>query len=149
MDISDFEADAEFVGVRDSGGLLHGEETYQIMGACFAVYNELGCGFLEAVYHEALSIELAQRAVPFVARQPLSIVYKGTKLKQGYAADFILWNKIILEIKAVTALCDEHVAQTMNYLKATNLELGLLVNFGHYPKLEYRRIVCTQGRYAR
>ena len=117
------------------------------MGACFEVHNELGAGFLEAVYHEALTIEFSKRGIPFVSRQPLALSYKGEPLKQGYAADFILFEKIILEIKAHSALCDEHRAQTLNYLKATGFDLGLLVNFGSHPKLQYERLACTHGRY--
>ena len=128
--------------------MLHEDETYNILGACFAVYKDKGCGFLEAVYQECLEIELAEREVPFMAQSTLTLEYHGRPLKQTYQPDFICYGRIIVEIKAVSSLAAEHRAQLMNYLRATNMPLGLLVNFGHYPKIEYERIVCTQGRYA-
>src|SRR5581483_103576 len=121
--------------------LMYKDESYRIMGACFEVYKELGCGFLEAVYQEALEIELASRGIPFRPQAELTLSYKGTPLKQVYVPDFVCWGKIILEIKAVQGLDDIFRAQVHNYLKATGYKLGLLVNFGHYPKVEYERIV--------
>ncbi len=117
------------------------EESYRIMGACFEVYKELGCGFLEAVYQEALEIELELRGIPFTPQRDLVLTYKGRQLKQTYTPDFICFEKIIVEIKALSAIAGEHRAQLHNYLKATGLKLGLLVNFGHYPKLQSERIV--------
>jgi GxxExxY protein len=117
------------------------EETYKILGACFEVYKDKGCGFLEAVYQECLEIELALQNIPFQPQSELTLTYKGRKLKQTYIPDFICFGKIILEIKAVSALADEHRAQLHNYLKATGHRVGLLVNFGHYPKVEYERII--------
>jgi GxxExxY protein len=111
------------------------------MGACFEVYNEIGCGFLEAVYHECLMLELGMRGIPFRSKADLELRYKDHILEQRYEPDFICFDRIILEIKAVSQLTDEHRAQVHNYLKATGFRLGLLVNFGHYPKLEYERIV--------
>ena len=121
--------------------LLFKDECFQIMGACFEVYKELGCGFLEAVYQESLEIELATQAIPFRPQLELVLNYKGQRLKQLYEPDFVCWDKIILEIKAVTELSDVHRAQLQNYLKATGFRLGLLVNFGHFPKVEWERIV--------
>ena len=121
--------------------LIYKDEAYAIVGACFEVYNELGCGFLEAVYQEALEIELALRGIPFRPQAELGLVYKGRALKQIYQPDFICYEKIILEIKAASDLDDGHRAQVHNYLKATGHRLGLLVNFGHYPRLQYQRIV--------
>ena len=121
--------------------LIYKEESFQIVGACFDVYNELGCGFLEPVYQECLEIELAMQAISFRAQDELKLSYKGRLLKQVYEPDFICWEKIIVEIKAVTELADIHRAQVHNYLKATGHRLGLLVNFGNYPKLEWERIV--------
>ena len=115
--------------------------TYEILGACFEVYREKGCGFLEAVYQECLSLELELRGVPAQSAVPLVLTYKGRSLKKGYEADFICYDKVLLEIKAVSALADEHRAQIQNYLHATGLKLGLLVNFGHYPKVEHERFV--------
>jgi GxxExxY protein len=117
------------------------DESYRIMGACFEVYKELGCGFLEAVYQEALEIELGLQGIPFRPQVPLSLRYKNRPLKQEYFPDFICFDKIILEIKAMSGLDDAHRAQVHNYLKATGYKLGLLVNFGHYPKVQYERIV--------
>jgi len=121
--------------------IVYKNESYLIMGACFEVYKEKGCGFLEAVYQECLEIELGLQRIPFESQKILNIEYKGIPLKNRYIPDFICFEKIIVEIKAVTALSPEHKAQVHNYLKATGQKLGLLVNFGHYPKLEYVRIV--------
>lgn len=121
--------------------IIHKLESYEIMGACFEVYKEKGSGFLEAVYQECLEMELGDRSVPFIAKPPLLLSYKGRPLKSAYQPDLICYEKIIVELKAVTGLSDEHRAQVHNYLRATKMKLGLLVNFGHYPKLEYERIV--------
>ncbi|MFA6543552.1 MAG: GxxExxY protein [Limisphaerales bacterium] len=129
--------------------LLHEDLSYKILGACFEVYREKGCGFVEPVYQECLEIELGLRGVPFIPQQPCTLEYKGTPLKSKYIPDFICFDKVVVELKAVAALADEHRAQVQNYLKVTGLPLGLLVNFGHYPKVEFERIVATQGRYAR
>ncbi len=117
------------------------DESYQIMGACFEVYKEMGCGFLEAVYQECLQIELAIREIPFRSQQPLDLRYKGQPLEQKYVPDVTCFEKVILEIKALKQVAEEHRAQVHNYLKSTGYKLGLLVNFGHYPKVEYERIV--------
>ena len=121
--------------------LVYEEESYQIMGACFEVYKEKGCGFPESVYQECLEIEIGVRGISFKAQPSLALTYKGVALKHAYVPDFICFDKIILEIKAVSALTDEHRAQVFNYLKATGFKLGLLVNFGHFPQVEYERIV--------
>lgn len=117
------------------------EESYRIIGACFEVYKEMGCGFLEPVYQECLELEFASQDIPYQPQAELRLCYKGRPLKQKYVPDFICLGKIVVEIKAVKELCDEHRAQVHNYLKATGLKLGLLVNFGHYPKVQYERIV--------
>jgi GxxExxY protein len=117
------------------------EESYQIMGACFEVYKEMGCGFLEPVYQECLEREFNYRRIPFRPQEELELRYKGELLQQKYVPDFICFDKIIVELKAVKELCDKHRAQVHNYLKATRYKLGLLVNFGHFPKVEYERIV--------
>ena len=122
-------------------GLFYKDESYAIQGAIFEVYREMGCGFLEAVYQECLEEEFKLQNIPFVAQRDLLIQYKGKLLRQIYKPDFICFDQIIVEIKAVSKLTDEHRAQVHNYLKATGLRLGLLVNFGHHPKLEYERIV--------
>ena len=121
--------------------IVYKEESFQIMGACFEVYKEMGCGFLEPVYQECLHRELLLQGLPFQAKPKLKLSYKGQTLEQTYEPDFILFDKIVLEIKAVTDLNDEFRAQVHNYLRATGLRLGLLVDFGHHPKIEYERIV--------
>ena len=128
--------------------LVFKEESFAIRGACFEVYREKGCGFLEPVYQECLEIELKLRRVPFKAQTALRLEYKGHTLQQKYVPDFICFERIIVELKAVTELTDEHRAQVHNYLKATGLRLGLLVNFGHYPKIQIERIVNERGRYS-
>ena len=119
------------------------DQTYTIIGACFEVYKDKGCGFLEGVYQECLEIEFSLQGIPSVAKQPLSLVYKGRSLRQTYEPDFICYGRVIVEIKAVSQLIDEHRAQVINYLNATGLEVALLVNFGHHPKIEFERLVCT------
>lgn len=123
--------------------LIYKEECYAIIGACFNVYKDKGCGFLEPVYQECMEIELAHQGIPFIAKPKLPLSYRGRQLKQHYEPDFICYGKIILELKAVTLLADEHRAQVINYLKATGYKLGLLVNFGHYPRLEWERLANT------
>jgi len=126
--------------------VLFPDECYDIQGAIFDVYKEMGCGFLEAVYQECLEKEFTRRAIHYLPQVELQLNYKGGQLKQTYKPDFICYNKIIVEIKAVKELASEHKAQLLNYLKATGLELGLLVNFGSYPKTEVVRIANTNFR---
>ncbi len=121
--------------------LLFADETYAIRGACFEVYKEKGCGFLEAVYQECLEIELELRSAPFVSQTKLELEYKGRKLRSTYQPDLICFGKIVVELKAVSTLTDEHRAQLHNYLKASGLRLGLLVNFGHHPKTQIERTI--------
>jgi len=120
--------------------LLYKQECYNIVGACMAVHRELGHGFLEPVYQEALALELTRSSIPFEREKDLSIIYKGVELKSYYKADFICYDQIILELKALDALSNDHVSQLMNYLKATDLKVGLLANFGA-PSLQYKRYV--------
>jgi GxxExxY protein len=127
--------------VTNESNLIYKDESYRIIGACFEVYKEKGCGFLEAVYQECLEMELGFQEIAFVPQASLKLSYKGRELKQRYVPDFIIFEKIILEIKAVSELTDEHRAQVHNYLKATGYRLALLVNFGHYPKVEFERII--------
>lgn len=117
------------------------DESYNIMGACFEVYREMGPGFLEAVYQECIEIEFEIQRLPARSQVELPLSYKQRRLRKGYVPDFICYDVIVLEIKAVNELTDQFRAQVLNYLKATNLRLGLLVNFNHYPKLQYERIV--------
>jgi len=121
--------------------LVHEKETYAILGACFEVYKEKGCGFLEAVFQECLEIEFGIQGILARAQVPMPLSYKGRPLTQRYIADFVCYDKVIVELKAVSKLTDEHRAQIQNYLHATGLKVGLLVNFGHFPKVEYERFV--------
>ena len=120
---------------------IYGNETHALLGACFEVYKDKGSGFLESVFQECLELELTDRRIPFQMHPPLRLEYKGRTLRQTFQPDFICYDKVILEIKAVTKLADEHRAQVHNYLKATGLRIGLLVNFGHHPLVEHERIV--------
>ena len=122
-------------------GLIYKEESYAILGAFFEVYKEKSNGFTEPVYQECLALEFGLQKISFLPQASLAIAYKGHPLKHRFVPDFVCYGKIIVEIKAVSQLIDEHRAQVLNYLKATGFNLGFLVNFGHYPKLEYERIV--------
>jgi len=121
--------------------LLYEKESYEIRGAIFRVYRIMGSGFLEAVYQECLGIECEKALIPYTSQTEISLEYDGTMLEQKYRADFVCYNKIIVEIKAVKVLDEVHTAQVINYLKATGFKLGLLVNFGSFPKVEIKRIV--------
>lgn len=125
---------------KNTRKFLFEEESYLLRGAIFEVYREMGCGFLEAVYQECLEKELHRQHIPFVSQPELELFYKQERLQQSYRPDFICYGKIIVEIKAVKEICDEHRAQVHNYLKAGRLQLGLLVNFGHYPMATIERI---------
>ena len=114
--------------------LIYPEECYAIRGAIFEVYHELGNGFREEVYQQCLERELDARGIPFDAKRELKIFYKGEAIEKTYIPDFVCYDKIVVEIKAVDALSAEHRSQVMNYLKLTRFRLGLLVNFGSYPK---------------
>ncbi len=121
--------------------ILFKDESYAIQGAIFEVYREMGCGFLEPIYQECLERELRLRNIPFTAQTELKLNYKGQPLQQTYKPDFICYGQIIVEIKAVREIAPEHKAQVINYLKATGMKLGILVNFGAYPKATALRLV--------
>lgn len=121
--------------------ILYREECYAIQGAVYEVYRELGNGFLEAVYQECLEREFTRLSIPFKSQIELTISYKGELLRQTYKPDFICYDKIILELKTVKEIGPEHRAQLFNYLKTTGMRLGLLINFGHYPKATVDRII--------
>ena len=123
--------------------ILYKTESYDIIGSCFNVYNNIGHGLLEPIYQEALELEFDEQLVPFESQKELDIYYCGTLLKKKYIPDFICYGKIIVEIKSVKVLMPEHEAQLFNYLRITGLKLGILVNFGTYPKIEYKRVVCN------
>lgn len=123
---------------------LYPEESFAIRGACFEVYKEMGPGFLEAVYQECLEREFEHQGIPFSSQQQLALSYKGVSLKQTYVPDFICYDRIIVEIKGVREMASEHKAQLLNYLKATDLKLGFLVNFGHYPHVQIERMARSR-----
>lgn len=122
--------------------LLFEEETYKVIGACMTVHKNLGSGFLESVYQEALSKELGKAEVPYVAFKKLSVFYDGSALDKYFIADFVCYEKIIIEIKSVSFLNKSLESQVINYLKATNKEVGLLINFGE-KSLKWKRFINT------
>ena len=121
--------------------LLYKEEVFEIVGAAIEVHREMGNGFLEPVYQESMEIELALRKIPFDAQKRLRLFYKDVELKKEYVPDFVCFGKIIVEIKALDRLSNIEIAQLINYLHATKLKVGLLVNFGSSGKLEWKRFV--------
>jgi GxxExxY protein len=122
--------------------VLHLEaETFDLRGAIFEVSREMGHGFLEAVYHECLVLEFERRGIPFKSSHPLTLSYKGAALKQRYVPDFICYDQIIVEIKAVREVAPEHRSQILNYLKATKFKLGFLANFGCAPMARIERFI--------
>ena len=121
--------------------LLHGAEVFRIQGAIFEVSRTMGPGFLEGIYQECLALELAVRQIPFLATPKLSVCYKGKILRQTYSPDFICFESVIVELKAARDLVAEHRAQLLNYLRATGLRVGLLVNFGNSAKATVQRLV--------
>jgi GxxExxY protein len=124
-----------------SSKLLYEAETFAIRGAAFEVYREMGCGFLEAVYQECMEKELTKRGVPFVSRQELTLFYKCEPLVQTYQSDLVCFGTIIVELKATKDIAPEHQAQLQNYLKASGLRLGLIINFGTYGQAQIQRII--------
>lgn len=123
--------------------ILYKDESYKIVGACMKVHRSLGSGFLEAVYQEALIKEFTNAEIPFKSQVKLNIFYEGQQLKKYYIADFICYDKIIIEIKSVSQIPNVFYSQLKNYLTATKKELGMLVNFGE-PSLVYKRILNTK-----
>lgn len=119
--------------------IVYKNESYEIIGAIYEVYNTLGAGFLESVYQEALEYELSQRGIPFVSQPELRIKYHNIVLSHKFIPDIVCYDKIIVELKSVSEICDAHFAQLINYLKASGMKLGLLVNFGATPKVDIRR----------
>ena len=115
------------------------KELYAIIGAAMEVQNEMGDGFLELVYHDALNIELGLRGIPFETEKPIAINYKGKPLERTYKADLVCYDQIVVELKSVEKLKAEHTAQLLNYLKATGMPMGILINFGERP-LRYKII---------
>jgi GxxExxY protein len=121
--------------------LLFKDEVYAIVGAAMEVHNELAGGYLEAVYQEAMEMELADRKIPFAAQQPLRITYKGRTLQKFYIADVVCYGAVLVEIKTLDRLSGKEESQILNYLKTTGLRVGLLLNFGNSEALEWKRYV--------
>ena len=119
--------------------LIYKNEVYDIVGACFDVYKELSCGLSEPIYQEALEIEFKLRGIPFEREKELVVYYKGQKLRKKYVADFVCYDDIIVELKALDNVTSKEVSQLLNYLHITKYPLGLLVNFGHEDNLEWKR----------
>ncbi len=124
--------------------LIFRDECFRIIGACLAVYKDKGNGFAEPVYQDAMEIELELSGIPFDPQRNYPIQYRGRTPRHTYTPDLLCFEAIIVELKAAKALTDEHRAQVLSYLKVTGLQLGLLVNFGSHPRLEWERIVLTQ-----
>jgi GxxExxY protein len=119
---------------------LYKEECYKIIGCAMEVHKELGCGFLELVYQEALSIVFEEKDIPYVRDKVLEISFRGKTLQKKYVADFVCFDEVIVELKALDAIHPEHLAQVLNYLKATGKKLGLIINFGT-KSLQYKRVI--------
>jgi GxxExxY protein len=120
--------------------LLYREETHQLVGFCMEIHGELGKGHDEVIYKDALVVELSRANIPFTREKPYQVQYKNVILPHTYRADFVIWDKILFEGKAVEKLTDAHVKQVLNYLAASKLRLGLLVNFGS-NSLEWKRVI--------
>jgi GxxExxY protein len=121
--------------------ILLKDEMYAVVGAAMEVYYTMGTGFLEPVYHEALKVELTRRNIPFESQKRLSLYYKDTELPNLFIPDLVCFEQIIVELKVLQGLTNIEVAQLMNYLKITKMHVGLLINFGSSPKLEWKRYV--------
>ena len=128
-----------------TGDIIYRDEAYRIVGCCMQVHSILGAGFLEEVYQEALEREFIAAGIPYEREAKLTVMYRGSPLTKKYFADFVCYGKIIVELKAVSALTDAHCVQVVNYLKATGFQLGLLMNFGNPERLQYVRRVNTAG----
>ncbi len=125
--------------------IIYKDESYQIIGKCFEVHNNLGPGFLEIVYKDALEYEFKKANIPFEREKEYIVNYKNAILPHKFYADFVVFDKIILEVKAVAGISDEFVAQALNYCKVSGNKLALIVNFGEL-KLNFKRIVLEKGR---
>jgi GxxExxY protein len=124
--------------------LIYKEECYKIIGLCMEIHRILGKGFSEIIYKDALELELKNSGIGYEREKPYNVVYKGTVLPHKYKADFVVFDKIITEIKAAKGIIDAHQKQTLNYVSAANIKLGLIINFGE-DSLKYKRIVLTKN----
>lgn len=128
---------------RMSDKIIYRTESYDLIGAALEVHRQIGCGFTEPIYQEAFEEELRLRGIPFQREKTINISYKGKVLSKNFRPDFVCYDKIIVELKAVSEFTDEHFAQVYNYLKASGLELGILLNFGT-TSLMHKRIPCNK-----
>ena len=142
MDIQDIQDIQDSSGLQEQR-LKHEEITKTVIGCAFEVINELGAGFLESVYEKALLVALRQRGLSVIAQHPIKVIFRGQSVGDFYA-DILVEDKVIVELKAVKAVTPEHQAQIINYLNATGIEVGLLINFGN-PRLEYKRFTRQKG----
>lgn len=126
-----------------SDKIIFRDESFHLVGAAIEVHKHIGCGFTEPVYQEAFEEELRLRGIPFEREKVINVTYKGKVLSKSFRPDFVCYDKIIVELKAVSEFTDEHISQVYNYLKASGFELGLLINFGT-TSLKYKRIPCNQ-----
>ncbi len=126
-----------------SDKIIFRDESFHLVGAAIEVHKHIGCGFTEPVYQEAFEEELRWRGIPFEREKVINVTYKGKVLSKSFRPDFVCYDKIIVELKAVSEFTDEHISQVYNYLKASGFELGLLINFGT-TSLKYKRIPCNQ-----
>jgi GxxExxY protein len=124
--------------------LIYKDECYKIVGLCMEIHRLLGKGFSEVIYKDALELELQNAGIVYEREKPYNVVYKGTVLPHKYKADFVIYDKIITEIKAAKGIIDAHQKQTLNYVSAANIKLGLIINFGE-DSLKYKRIVLTKN----
>ena len=125
------------------GELLLKKEVYNVVGAAFEVMKEMGGGFLEHVYQESMELELGLRSIPFESQAKIIVRYKGVPLKQYYVADLVCYGRVLVELKTMDRLTSREVAQVLNYLKATGIEVAVLVNFKDDGIVEWKRIVRT------
>ena len=123
------------------GEFILSDETFAIVGAAMEVYYKVGIGFLEPIYQECLEIELTKRKIPFESQKKLSFYYKDIKLRKEYIPDFFCYGQAIVELKVLDRLTNIEVAQILNYLKITKMRVGILINFGSVPKLEWKKYV--------
>lgn len=127
--------------------IVYKEESYQIVGACFEVYNAKGNGFTEPIYHDCLEVEFEYQRIPAIREPKVEIEHRGRVISSHLEPDFVCFGKIIVELKSVKQLIDEHRSQVLNYLNATGFSLALLVNFGSHPNLEYERLALTRPKH--
>jgi len=124
-------------------------EVFRIMGACFEVYNQMGFGLSETIYQDCIELELTKQGIPFISQQPIILDYKGHRLPHHFIPDLVCFGKILIELKSVKTIADEHRAQLINYLRISQMQVGVLVNFGAFPKLEWERLVNTKSIHSR